>query len=64
MAHWQAVKHLMRYLKGTMDFKLTYAPDGSPHRFTTYSDSDFAGEHDFKRSTSGYVVKMGTGAVD
>ena len=63
MAHWKAVKHLMRYLKGTMDLKLTYAPDGSKTRFSTFSDADFAGEHDSKRSTSGYVVKMGTGAV-
>ncbi len=63
MAHWNAVKHLMRYLQGTKDFKLTYAPDGSSDRFTTYSDADFAGEPDSKRSTSGYVIKMGTGAV-
>ena len=44
--HWQAVKHIFRYLKGTMDLKLTYRPDKSPsfpHPFTTYSDSDHAG---------------------
>lgn len=46
-----------------MDYKLTYAPNGSKTRFSTFSDADFAGEHDSKRSTSGYVVKMGTGAV-
>ena len=63
MAHWKAVKHLMRYLKGSMDLKLTYAPDHSKDRFTTYSDADFAGDDATKRSTSGYVVKMGTGAI-
>ncbi len=42
---------------------MTYAPDGSSDRFTAYSDADFAGEPDSKRSTSGYVIKMGTGAV-
>ena len=63
LSHWKAVKHLMRYLKATMDLKLTYAPTRSPDRFTTYSDADFAGCDDSKRSTSGYVVKMGTGAI-
>ena len=63
-AHWKAVKHLFRYLKGTMDVKLTYAPDpASKSLFTTYSDADSAGNADNLRSTSGYVVKMGTGAV-
>ena len=64
MTHWKAVKHLFRYLKGSMDVKLTYAPDPkSKSLFTTYSDADFAGNADNLRSTSGYVVKMGTGAV-
>src|SRR5215472_2982159 len=27
MAHWKAVKHIFRYLKGTLDLKLTYSPD-------------------------------------
>ena len=64
MAHWKAVKHLFRYLQGTKDIKLTYAPDPL-HKtlFTTYCDADYAGNPDSLRSTSGFVVKMGTGAV-
>ena len=49
-----------------MDLKLTYCPDKSPsfpHPFTTYSDSDHAGCIDTRCSTSGYVIKIGTGAV-
>lgn len=63
--HWKAVKHLMRYLKGTLDLKLTYAPSKSPtdDLFTTYSDADHGGNPDNGRSTSGMVVKIGTGAV-
>ena len=64
LAHWKAVKHLFRYLKGTMDLKLTYAPDPScSELFTTFSDADHAGNPDNGRSTGGYVVKMGTGAI-
>lgn len=63
-AHCKAVQRLWRYLKGTIDCKLTYAPDGSTSElFVTYSDADFAGCKDTGKSTSGYLVKMGTGAI-
>ena len=64
MEHWKAAKHLCRYLQGTKDFKLTYAPDPtSKELFTTYSDADHGGNPDNGKSTSGMVVKMGTGAI-
>ncbi|THH00740.1 hypothetical protein EW145_g7032 [Phellinidium pouzarii] len=44
--------------------KLTYAPDPhAPELFTTFSDADHGGDEDNRRSTSGMVVKMGTGAI-
>jgi hypothetical protein len=62
--HWKAVKHLFCYLAGTTDDWLTYAPDPSmPEPFVTFSGVDHAGNPDNGCSTSGYVVKMGTGAV-
>jgi hypothetical protein len=63
LQHWKAVKHLLRYLKGTLDFKLTYSSTCSPSLFTTYTDADHGGNPDNGRSTSGYIVKMGTGAI-
>lgn len=67
MVHWSAVKHLFRYLKGTMDMRLTYgpAPFSSPSSslFTVYSDADHAGDLEKKRSTGGYLVNIGTGCV-
>jgi len=45
--HWKAVKHLFRYLKGTMDLKLTYRPSpDSSELFTMYSDADHGGSID------------------
>src|SRR5688572_33078851 len=48
--HWQAVKHILRYIKGTMDLKLTYRSDGlntmSSELFKSYSDADHAGDLD------------------
>ena len=64
IAHWKAVKHLMRYVKGTIDIVPTIAPDpSSPELFTTYSDADHGGNPDNGRSTSGYLVKVGTGPI-
>jgi hypothetical protein len=64
LAHWRALKHLCRYLQGTKDVKLCYQPDPQqPETFVTYADADYAGDVDDRRSTSGLVVKMGTGAI-
>ena len=62
-AHWQAVKHLFRYLKGTLDLRLTYGPSKEDELFVTYSDADYAGDEDTLRSTGVYVLKFETGAV-
>jgi hypothetical protein len=62
--HWKAAKHLLRYVAGTIDFCLLHKLDPNvPDLFCTYSNADLAGNIDTGRSTTGYVVKMGTGAV-
>jgi Reverse transcriptase (RNA-dependent DNA polymerase) len=63
LAHWQAAKHVLRYLKGTVNHRLVYRPSSSPEPFITYSDADHGGNPDNGRSTGGYVVKIGTGPV-
>ena len=63
LAHWQAAKHVLRYLKGTTTHKLIYQPSTSPEPFITYSDADHGGNPDNGKSTGGYVVKIGSGAV-
>ena len=66
LRHWKAVQHLFRYLKGTADLKLTFRPDQSPlssEIFVAYSDADHAGCLDTCKSTSGCLIKMGSGAV-
>ena len=62
--HWKAVKHLFRYLRGTVDLKLTYRPaQPADAPFVTYSDADHGGNKDNGRSTGGYLVRVGSGAV-
>ena len=60
--HWKAAKRVMQYLKRTKDFMLTYRRSDSLEIFG-YSDSDFAGCQDSKRSTSGYVFMLVGGAI-
>ncbi|KAJ3522289.1 hypothetical protein NMY22_g11955 [Coprinellus aureogranulatus] len=62
--HWKALKHLFRYIKGTIDLKLTYrGGEMTSELFQAYSDADHAGCLDTRRSTSGFLIKMGSGAV-
>ena len=61
--HWKAVKHLFRYLKGTMDYELVYQPSDEKELFVTYSDANHGACKDTGRSTGAYVVKIGTGAI-
>ena len=52
----------MRYLKRTKDYMLTYRRSDK-FEIIGYSDSDFAGCQDSRRSTTGYVYLLGGGAI-
>ena len=60
--HWKAAKRVMRYLKRTKDYMLTYRRSDRLE-IIGYTDSDFAGCQDSKRSTSGYVYMLAGGAI-
>ena len=60
--HWRAAKKVMRYLQGTKDCMLMYRRTDSLE-VIGYSDSDFAGCVDSRKSTSGYIFKLAIGAV-
>ncbi|CCA72510.1 hypothetical protein PIIN_06447 [Serendipita indica DSM 11827] len=63
-AHWLALKRVLRYLRKTTNYKLTYGlkPD-SDELFTTQSDADLGGNANNTRSTAGFVMSIGGGAV-
>ncbi|XP_047308518.1 secreted RxLR effector protein 161-like [Impatiens glandulifera] len=60
--HWQAVKRIFRYLRGTFDVGLIYGGD-TQCLITGYSDSDYAGDVDSRRSMTGYVFTLGGSVV-
>jgi len=56
-AHWLAAKGVVRYLSGTPDLGITFAPSGS-QQLTGYCDADYAGELDGRRSCTGFAFLL------
>jgi len=61
-SYWSAVKHVLAYIKETLDYGITYRTDGklSP---TRYVDSDFAEWKDTCHSTEGNIFIVAEGPV-
>ncbi|XP_062103179.1 secreted RxLR effector protein 161-like [Humulus lupulus] len=62
MDHWIAAKRVMRYLQRTKGYMLTYKKSGRLE-VVRYSNSDFAGCQDSRKSTSGYIYLLAGGAI-
>ncbi|KAE8689989.1 cytochrome P450 71A9-like [Hibiscus syriacus] len=54
--HWEAVKWILRYLRGTINKALCFK--GGDTILTGYVDADLAGNVDIRRSTTGYVYTL------
>ncbi|KAH9666169.1 hypothetical protein KPL70_020543 [Citrus sinensis] len=59
--YWTAVKHIIKYLKRTKNYMLVYFGDELIP--VGYTDSDFMSDKDSRKSTSGYVFTLGSGAI-
>ena len=62
MDHWKAVKKVLRYLQDTKDYLLTYRRSDYL-KVIGYSDSDYAGCVNSRKSTFGYIFLLAGGAV-
>lgn len=60
--HQQAVKKIMRYLKGTIEVGIMYSRKGDLE-LKGYVDSDYAGDIDDRKSTGVFVFLLGSGAI-
>jgi hypothetical protein len=55
--HLNAVKHIFRYLLGTQDYDIKFELN-EPLGPVGYTDSDYAGCVDPRKSTSGYLFRF------
>ena len=61
-SHWVGVKRILRYLRGTSGYGLIYRGNDG-YKVCGYSDADWAGDVNTRRSTSGFVFQLGTSTV-
>lgn len=60
--HLGAANRVLRYIAGTVNFGI-WCSKKSDFNLVGYSDSDWAGCTDDRRSTSGHVFSLGSGAI-
>jgi hypothetical protein len=60
--HWNAAQRILRYLKRTKDYKLILGGN-HPLKLRAFSDADWAGDLNKRRSTTGYVIKLGNSLI-
>jgi hypothetical protein len=61
-SHWKMAKRILRYVAGTLNFGLWYTQSEDDH-LSGYTDSDFAGNLDDRKNTSGYAFHLGTNLI-
>lgn len=60
--HWNAVNWILRYLKGSSNYKLTFKKSDK-FEVKGYCDSDYAADLDRRRSITGYAFQVGGNTV-
>ncbi|XP_019054852.1 PREDICTED: uncharacterized protein LOC109115361 [Nelumbo nucifera] len=61
--HLQAAKRILRYLKGTTNYGILYKKGGQEEEPLAFTDSDYAGDIENRKSTSGYVFLLSSGTI-
>jgi hypothetical protein len=60
--HWQSIKWLLRYLKNTIQHGLMFQKS-STSCIQAFTDADWAGNKDDRRSTGGYCIFIGNNLI-
>ncbi len=59
--HWKQIKYVLRYVRGTMDYSLCF--NGHNLQLQGYTDADWQGDPDDRKSTSGNIFTLAGGAI-
>ena len=59
--HWEAIKWILRYLKGSLDTCLCFIC--ASLKLHGYVDADFSGDNDSRKSTTRFVFTLGGIAI-
>ncbi|KAL3246854.1 hypothetical protein ABHI18_010803 [Aspergillus niger] len=59
--HMNLARRILRYLNGTKGLRLTYK--GQPQMLKGFTDADWGGCRNTRRSTAGYLFNIGSGAI-
>ena len=62
-SHWDAVKWIFRYLRGTTNYGLMFSRHQSVPSFVGYVDADYTRDLDDRRSTTGYMFTLSRGPI-
>jgi histone deacetylase 1/2 len=60
--HWSVVKRILRYIKGTLQIGLTFKRSSS-QLLSAFSDADWVGCLDDRKSTGGYAIFFGPNLI-
>ncbi|KEP45491.1 putative Gag-Pol polyprotein/retrotransposon, partial [Rhizoctonia solani 123E] len=60
--HWASLKRVLRYLQGTIEVGIVY-DRSKPSELIGYVDSDYAGDKNSSRSTTGWTFQIAGGSV-
>eukprot|EP01018_Ginkgo_biloba_P011369 Gb_30477 [translate_table: standard] len=60
--HWKTTKRILRYIRGTRDYGLQYKRTIN-FRLIGYTNEDWAGDIDDRKSTSGFNFSLGTSVI-
>lgn len=62
-SRWTVVKQIFHYLSGTLNMGKSYYGSSKDFTLCGYCDADYVGDHDDRKSRTGYLFLLANGVV-